>query len=117
MIIILYIILIYILVGGAIYLIGQNQADKELTLFKQELFLLLGFLFKPIIIAILSVDNYIIPKIKQKLTIRWINKQYNKYLKNKDLTDEERKAIIHKRDTIIAFLNTVCESEPDDNEE
>lgn len=117
MITILYIISIYVLVGAVVYLIAQQQNDENMTLFKQELFLLLGFIFKPIIITILVVDEFMIPKIKQKLTIRWIKKQYNKQLKNKNLSDEERQLIIHRRDALVNFFSNVIQSEPDEYEE
>jgi hypothetical protein len=117
MITLLYFILIYILLGAVIYLIAVQQSDKTLTLFKQELFLLLGFIFRPIILIILSLDNYIIPAFRKRRTIKYINKQYNKMLKNEDLSDEERQNIIHKRDTLINFLNTIDQSETEENEE
>jgi DNA integrity scanning protein DisA with diadenylate cyclase activity len=104
-------LLIYILLGGLIYLIGLSQADKELTHFKQTLFLTLGIIFKPVIVLILIVDGYILPTIRQKRTIRYIRNTYNKVLKNADLTDEERLNIIHKRDTMITFLSNVGKSE------
>lgn len=117
MITILYFVLIYTLLGGLVYLIAQSQADEELTPFKQELFLFLGWVFKIIIILIILLDSYIFLPLKQKATIRWIKKQYNKQLKNKNLTDEDRQEIIKKRDTLVAFFSNVGQSEIEEDEE
>jgi len=117
MITILYIILIYILLGSITYLIAQNQADEELTPFKEEVFLLLGFVFKPTITAILLIDGYLLPLLKQKRTIRYIKKQYNGQLKNDNLTDEQKQEIIHKRDAMVEFISNVGKSETDCDEE
>jgi predicted cation transporter len=115
--IILYITLAYLGTGALIYLIGQHFSDMELTHFQQSLFVTLGILFKPVILIILFIDGYILPTIRQKRTIKYIEKKYNKVLKNADLTEEERLNIIHKRDTMITFLNNVAESELDEDEE
>jgi uncharacterized oligopeptide transporter (OPT) family protein len=117
MITLIEILLIYIGLGALTYLIAQHQTDKKLTHFQQTLFLTLGILFKPVIMTILIIDGYILPKIRQKKTIKWIRKQYDKQLKNHDLTDEERQNIIHKRDSMITFLSNVNKSEPDEYEE
>lgn len=107
MITILYLILTYLLLGSVVYLIAQSQGDNELTPFKRELFLFLGAFFKIVITIILIIDGYIIPKIKQKKAIRFVNKQYNKQLRNKSLTSEQRQEIIDKRDAMIEFINNV----------
>jgi len=117
MITILYSILIYFLLGSITYLVAQYQVDEELTPFKEELFLFLGFIFKAPIMLILLIDGYIVPTIKQKRTIKYINKQYNKQLRNEDLTEEQRQEIIHKRDTMVEFISNVCKSEIDYDEE
>jgi hypothetical protein len=117
MITIIYMTLIYILLGAISYLVAQRINDKELTLFEQQLFIFLGIIFKPVIMAILIIDGYILPTIRQKKAIKYINKQYNRQLKNRDLTDEERQNIIHKRDTMITFLRNVTKSEFDEDEE
>jgi DMSO reductase anchor subunit len=117
MITLLYIFLIYILLGSILYLVAENYNDKELTEFQQELFLFLGWVFKIPILIILLIDGYILPTIKQKSAIRMIKKQYNKQLKNKDLTDEERQLIIRKRDVLIDFLSNVGQSELEEDEE
>jgi hypothetical protein len=117
MITLLYSLLIYILFGAITYLTGIYYSYKKLTLFQQELFLLLGWIFKPINVLIILIDGYIIPSIKQKRAIKYINKQYNKALKNSDLSDEERKNIIHKRDTLISYISNLSKSEPDEYEE
>ena len=109
-------ILIYILVGSLIYLIGQHYADKELTHFQQTLFVTFGMIFKPVILLIMLIDGYVIPILRQKKAIRYINKQYNKQLKNRDLTEEERLTIIHKRDTMITFISNVEKSELEEDE-
>jgi hypothetical protein len=116
MISILYILLIYTLLGSVVYLIAQHQIDKELTHFKEELFLFLGFIFKPIITVILLIDGYLLPLLKQKRTIRYIKKQYNRQLKNDNLTEEQRQEIIHKRDAMVEFISNVG-SETDYDEE
>jgi hypothetical protein len=116
MTIILYSILIYILLGAIVYLIAQNQIDGELTSFKEELFLFLGFIFKPIITVILLIDGYLLPLLKQKRTIRYIKRQYNKQLKNDNLDEEQRQEIIHKRDAMVEFISNVG-SETDYDEE
>jgi hypothetical protein len=116
MITLLYFILFYILLGSILYLIAQNKADKELTFAQQELFYLLGWFFKPVILFILLIDGYILPTLKQKSAIRYVKRQYNKQLKNEDLTYEERQNIIHKRDTMITFLNSLSESEINEDE-
>ena len=58
MITLLYIILIYILIGSLVYLSSRYFVDKELSHFTQVLFWTLGFMFTPVIKTIMYIDFY-----------------------------------------------------------
>lgn len=86
MITLLYILLIYVLLGSLVYLIAIQQCNTELTPFKTELFLLLGFIFRPILSTINTIDERRINKRQEK---------YIEFVKNNDnLTEDEKEAII-----------------------
>jgi hypothetical protein len=108
MITLLYIFLIYILLGGLTYLIAQNHQfnNKELTYPKMIFFYISDILFKPVIHLIEFIDNYKI--------FLWAKKQYKVMLKDKSLTQEQRQGIIDEKDEIINYLINLCEDNKDE---
>jgi hypothetical protein len=104
--IIIYLILIYTLLGSIVKLLAQNEDIEKLTYYKMLIYFISNIIFMPIIILIKILDT-IIPTLKQKRTIRYIKKQYNRQLMNDNLTEEQRQEIIHKRDAMVEFISNI----------
>jgi cytochrome c biogenesis protein CcdA len=100
---ILYILLIYALLGSITYLIGQimHTKNKKILLIYYYLVLIFGI----VIDLIIFTDEFIIPTIKNKVDIFWVKRKYNKFLKIKDLTDNDKQLIIKARDEMVRFLS------------
>jgi len=105
MLIILYIILIYILLGSVIYLIGQNLHTKNSGILMLYYYLVL--MFGMAIDLIIYLDDSLIPTIKNKTDIFWVKRQYNKFLKIKDLTEDDKQLIIKAKNEMVRFLSNV----------
>lgn len=119
MITILYILLIYVLIGSVIYLIAQHQDEdaEEMTLFKQELFLLLGFIFKPVILIIILIDGNIKPYIKYRKTIEYIRFKYGMKLLNPLINNEDRKILETQTNRLINLITDIYENGVEEYEE
>lgn len=106
MITLLYIVLIYILIGSLVYLSSRYFVNKELSHFTQVLFWTLGIIFAPVIKTIMYIDFYngmsrfdkVISKtlkrndVSKEDVVEWINKG--------NYTDEERKKLLEYNDKL-----------------
>jgi len=95
----LYIILIYILLGSLVFLSSRCFIDKELSHFTQVLFWTLGFIFTPIIKIIMYIDfqnsiNKFDNAISKALNNNKISKkEVTEWINNGNYTEEERKKL------------------------
>lgn len=106
MIILLYIILIYILIGSLVYLSSRYFIDKELSYFTQVLFWTLGFIFTPVIKTIMFIDFYnginrFDKAITKALKSNNISKEdVTEWINNGNYTDEERQKLYEYNDKL-----------------
>jgi len=114
MLIMLYSILIYQLLGAIVYLIGQNLHTKNSGILMLYYYLVL--MFGIAIDFIIYIDNFLIPTIKNKIDIFWVKRQYNKFLKMKDLTEDDKQLIIKARDEMVRYLSNTNDEVEEDEE-
>lgn len=106
MFILLYIILIYILIGSLVYLSSRYFVDKELSQFTQILFWTLGFIFSPVIKTIMFIDfkngiNRFDKEITKALKSNDVSKEdVAEWINNGKYTDEERKKLLEYNDKL-----------------
>lgn len=106
MIILLYIVLIYILLGSLVYLSSRYFIDKEISHFTQVLFWTLGFIFAPVIKTIMFIDFYSgINKFDKSISKSLKNNNVSKedvaeWINNGNYTDEERKRLLEYNDKL-----------------
>jgi hypothetical protein len=117
MITIIKIILIYFLLGALLYLYAQNQVDDELTPVKQELFLLLGFIFRIPIKTIIFIDGDILPYIKYKKTLAYLHTHYGLVIFNPLISKEKRMLAKEHCERMCSLITDIWENGVEEYEE
>lgn len=110
MIILIYSILIYTLLGASVYLIAQRHQfkGKKLTYFTMIFYTISDYVFMPVIRLIEFIENY-------KIMLE-AKKRFNEILEDKSLTQEEKQEIMDRRDEIIDYLTNLSDEVDDDEE-